>query len=231
MKGKTKAFRTGHRILGRCLVASALLLAEVPAVSAHPFAFDTAKMLGFKVVTAEDGAMDANDMMVIEYNGLIVFPMAENLREIWTEIRKSNRFQRVVLRLNSPGGTDADGLEVIGVLREMRAQIRLITLVNEHDLCASMCVPVYLRGETRYAGPATSWMFHGAAKALSNIPNLATTQRYFDLFKERRRKLHRFPIRPRLCDVARHLLDLRLRIGREIKHHHQAPAELAASGS
>src|SRR5262249_1530812 len=125
------------------------------------------------------------DMAGIEYDGPIVFPMAENLREIWTEIRKNNRFQRVVLRLNSPGGTDLDGLEVISVLREIRQQVRLITVVNEHDLCASMCVPVYLQGEIRYAGPATSWMFHGAAKDLSNIPVLAPTLRYFDLFKER----------------------------------------------
>ena len=48
-----------------------------------------------------------------------------------------------------------------------------------------MCVPIFLQGEMRYAGPATSWMFHGAAKGLSNIPSLPATQRYFDLFKER----------------------------------------------
>jgi ATP-dependent protease ClpP protease subunit len=178
--------RASASMLGWCLVAGALLLAGVPAAGAHPFSFDTAKMVGFKVVTAEDGAMKATDMAVIEYTGPIVFPMAENLRQIWTEIKTSKRFHRVVLRLNSPGGTDIDGLDVISVLREMRQQVRLITLVNEHDLCASMCVPIYLQGETRYAGPATSWMFHGAAKALSNVPSLAATQRYFDLFKERK---------------------------------------------
>jgi hypothetical protein len=156
----------------------------IPAL-AHPFGFDTDKMIGFKVVTAEDGAMTATDMVVIEYSGPIVFPMAQNLREIWTDIRKSSRFQRVVLRLNSPGGTDLHGLEVIRILREIREKAQLTTLVNEHDLCASMCVPIFLQGEKRYAGPATSWMFHGAAKSLSNIPSLPPTERYFDLFKER----------------------------------------------
>src|SRR6266536_3054325 len=172
------------RILGG-MATSAFLVAGAPQAGAHPFSFDTAKMTGFKVVTAEDGAMTATDLVVIEYEGPIVFPMAENLREIWTEIKKNNRFHRVALRLNSPGGTDLHGLEVIDVLREMRQQVRLMTVVNEHDLCASMCVPIYLQGDVRYAGPATSWMFHGAAKAMSNIPSLAPTERYFDLFKER----------------------------------------------
>jgi hypothetical protein len=183
--GKTKRCPVSTRSLRRVLAVGALLLVGAPVAGAHPFAFDTAKMVGFKVLTAEDGAVTAKDMAVMEYDGPVVFPMAENLREIWGEIKKSSRFHRVVLRLDSPGGTDLHGLEVIGVLREMRHEVRLITLVNEHDLCASMCVPIYLQGEMRYAGPATSWMFHGAAKGLSNIPNLAATQRYFDLFKER----------------------------------------------
>src|SRR5262249_31310474 len=161
------------------------LVGASASAGAHPFSFDTAKMIGFNVVTAEDGMMSATDLVVIEYKGPIVFPMAENLREIWSEIRKNARFERVALRLNSPGGTDLHGLEVIGVLREMRQQVRLMTVVNENDLCASMCVPIYLQGDTRYAGPATSWMFHGAARELSNIPVLAPTLRYFDLFKER----------------------------------------------
>jgi hypothetical protein len=167
------------------IAACAFLVAGAPQAGAQPFAIDTAGMTGFKVVTAEDGAMAAKDLVVIEYDGPIVFPMAENLREIWTEIKKTSRFHKVALRLNSPGGTDLHGLEVINVLREMRGQVQLMTLVNEHDLCASMCVPIYLQGDVRYAGPATSWMFHGAAKALSNIPSLPATLRYFDLFKER----------------------------------------------
>ena len=185
MKSSTRWRRASSRILGSCIAASAFLVSGAPTVAAHPFAFDTTKMVGFKVVTAEDGTMSATDMVVIEYVGPIVFPMAENLKAIWTEIRKKSRFQRVVLRLNSPGGTDLHGFEVISVLREMRRQVRLITLVNEHDLCASMCVPIFLQGDIRYAGPATSWMFHGAAKGLSNIPCLPATERYFDLFKER----------------------------------------------
>ena len=75
------------RLLGG-IAACAFLVAGAPDAGAHPFAIDTARMTGFKVVTAEDGAMAATDLVVIEYDGPIVFPMAENLREIWTEIKK-----------------------------------------------------------------------------------------------------------------------------------------------
>ena len=34
-------------------------------------------MVGFKVLTAEDGAMDARNQVVIEYAGPINFPMAD----------------------------------------------------------------------------------------------------------------------------------------------------------
>jgi hypothetical protein len=179
-----KWFGACSRILSG-IAASVLFAANAATPAAHPLDLDTAKMIGFKVLTAEDGAMSAKDLVVIEYDGPIAFPMAENLRAIWDEIKKNSRFQRVALRLNSPGGTDVHGLEVIDVLREMREKVRLMTVVNEHDLCASMCVPIFLQGDVRYAGPATSWMFHGAARNLSNVPVLAPTLRYLDLFKER----------------------------------------------
>lgn len=139
-------------------------------------------MVGFNVVTAEDGAMDAKDMVVIEYTGPIDFPMAVNLREIWNEVSKNDLFQRVVLRLNSPGGTEADGEEVIAVMREIRERVTLMTLVAEHDLCASMCIPIFIQGEIRHASPASAWMFHGATRRMSNIPSLSMTMRYLDYF-------------------------------------------------
>ena len=62
-------------------------------------------MIGFEVLTAEDGAMDNRGMVVIRYKGPIAFPMAENLQAIWAEIRKNARFEQVILELDSPGGT------------------------------------------------------------------------------------------------------------------------------
>ena len=154
-------------------------------------------MTGFKVVTAEDGAMAATDLVVIEYDGPIVFPMAENLREIWTEIKKSSRFHKVALRLNSPGGTDLHGLEVIGVLREMRQQVQLMTLVNEHDLCASMCVPIYLQGDRALCAARRLRGCFTVRQSLEQYPEPAGDAALLRSLQgaRHRRKLHGVPAR------------------------------------
>lgn len=156
-----------------------------PFAEAHPFAFDEAGMVGFRVLTAEDGAISATDLVVIEYEGPIAWPMAENLRAIWSEIRASPRFRRVLLRLNSPGGADIHGMEVIAILSEMREHVALSTVVEQGEVCASMCIAIYIQGDIRYASPASAWMFHGASRAMSNIPSLSVTTDYFDLFRAR----------------------------------------------
>lgn len=166
-------------------LAAGLAATGWQSASAHPFAFDTSRMVGFKVVTEEDGAMDDRSMVVIEYDGPIAYPMADNLRTIWDAIRTDDRFERVVLRLDSPGGSDVQGEEVIGILAEMRGRVSLATLVGEGDLCASMCIPIFLQGDDRHASPVSAWMFHGASRRTSNVPSLAATLRYFGLFRER----------------------------------------------
>lgn len=169
------------------VVAASICLFSVPGPAvANPFSFDSATMEGFRVLTAEDGAMQATDLVVIEYSGPIVLAMAENLRLIWDEIKVNRRFARVALRLDSPGGTDTAGKAVIDVLAEIREHLALSTIVEQTDVCASMCVAVYIQGERRYASPASAWMFHGACRAMSNVPSLALTMKYFDHFHERR---------------------------------------------
>jgi hypothetical protein len=95
-------------------LALAIAASPGPAV-AHPFAFDTAKMVGFKVLTAEDDAMSADDMVVVRYDGPIAFPMAANLREIWSEIARTPPVQNNCVPAEQPWwhaergrGCDAD---------------------------------------------------------------------------------------------------------------------------
>ena len=146
--------RNCRQSLAALTLAAGLLTAGATTSHALLFSFDLSKMVGFEVLTAEDGAMEATDMVVIKYDGPIAFPMAKNLQAIWSEIQKNSRFRTVVLRLNSPGGAQAEGEEVISILREIRQHVHLLTLVGEHDLCASMCVPIFIQGETRFASPA-----------------------------------------------------------------------------
>lgn len=130
----------------------AALLCSSTAIGAEPFAIDTSGMPGFTIVTAEDGRMSAQDMVVIEYEGPIAYPMAQTLRSIWEQIRQSGRFARLVLRLNSAGGVGTHGEEVIELLDEIRDELTLNTLVADNDLCASMCIGIFVQG--RAASPA-----------------------------------------------------------------------------
>lgn len=161
------------------------LIITAPALPARAFDFDTSQMPGFEILTAEDGAMESRNMIVVKYDGPIAPPMAGNLRAIWDEVRMHTRFEKFALRLNSPGGVDAHGMEVVGILQDIRRHMSLATLVAEQDLCASMCVAIFIQGETRYASPASAWMFHGASAVPGAVPSLQMTMRYFELFEER----------------------------------------------
>lgn len=160
-------------------------IAMASSVHAETFNVDRSQMSGFEILTADDGAMEATNMVVVKYDGDIAPPMATSLRAIWDEVRRRSRFDRFVLRLNSPGGVDTHGVEVIEILAEIRERMTLVTLVAEHDLCASMCIALFVQGETRYASPASAWMFHGASAYPGSPPSLGMTMRYFELFRER----------------------------------------------
>ncbi len=159
--------------------------AQVASAEAELFAFDTSKMSGFDVLTSSDGVVSDPKTVVVKYSGPIIAAMAVDLRVIWREIDRQNRFDKVVLRLNSPGGIDTEGMEVIAILAEMRRTVSLVTVVAERDLCASMCVAIFIQGDSRYASPASSWMFHGASTRRGGVPNPVMTRNHFNLFRDR----------------------------------------------
>ncbi len=70
-----------------CLAVATLGAAAIwssAALGAEPFEMDTSGMAGFEVVSSEDGRVSDREMVVIEYRGPIAYPMAENLRAIWS---------------------------------------------------------------------------------------------------------------------------------------------------
>jgi ATP-dependent protease ClpP protease subunit len=71
--------------------------------------------------------------------------------------------QKMVLILNSPGGSVEEGERVIDVLRDIRLTHRLETAVFQGATCASMCVPIFLQGRERYAAGSSLWVFHEAS--------------------------------------------------------------------
>jgi hypothetical protein len=75
---------------------------------------------------------------------------------------------RVVLLLDSAGGQVEEGDRVIQILNEAKQTHRLVTEVLDGNLCASMCIPIFLQGDDRLAARASHWIFHEAAKPGAN---------------------------------------------------------------
>jgi ATP-dependent protease ClpP protease subunit len=98
----------------------------------------------------------------IAWSGPIVPGMADYLRAALDQYGTASH--RVVLFLNSDGGEVDEGDRVIHVLDGIKPTHRLITAVLDGNLCASMCVPVFLQGDHRLAGRTSRWIFHEAAK-------------------------------------------------------------------
>jgi len=82
--------------------------------------------------------------------------MSERVAAAFDRYKADRR--RLVLILNSPGGSIEHGRKVVAAIR---ARDRAIdTLVQKAGVCASMCVPIFLAGAKRMADPEAYFMFH-----------------------------------------------------------------------
>jgi ATP-dependent protease ClpP protease subunit len=88
--------------------------------------------------------------------------MADYLRAALDTYATSSH--RVVLFLDSVGGQVEEGDRVIHVLDEIKQTQHLITTVFNDKVCASMCIPIFLRSDDRLAARTSLWLFHQAAK-------------------------------------------------------------------
>jgi ATP-dependent protease ClpP protease subunit len=126
---------------------------------------------------------EAAGTLVLRWSGEVRAPMA---RLIAAAVEDSAA-PRVVLELHSPGGAIAEGKFVIAALDEIAAARDLETRVAAGDLCLSMCVPIFLRGERRIAGASARFMFHEPQSY-----NAITDERVETPQFERRRTSERF---------------------------------------
>ena len=121
------------------------------------YTFDVSVYMGSGKLTVQADPADERTV-ILKWRGEIAPPMQAKLAEAFKEHR--NRTERFVLSLSSPGGSVGHGGAVIRLLREIRRSHKLETEVEGSGTCASMCVPIYLQGETRRATPRSRWMFH-----------------------------------------------------------------------
>jgi hypothetical protein len=108
----------------------------------------------------------ADGTLEIEWSGLIVAGVADELRA--SVAKYGTALKRVVLFLDSAGGQVDEGDRVIAVLNEIKQGHRLATVVPHGKLCASMCIPIFLQGDDRFAARASLWIFHEASQPQAN---------------------------------------------------------------
>ena len=101
------------------------------------------------------------DRVVLAWSGPIETPMRDDIAAALARLAADRR--RLVLTLNSPGGSIEQGRAVMTALRAEAQRRPIDTLVENGAVCASMCVPIYLLGARRMADPAAHFMFHEAS--------------------------------------------------------------------
>jgi len=99
------------------------------------------------------------DRIVLGWSGPVQEPMSERVGAAIDRYKADRR--RLVLILNSPGGSIEHGRQVVATIRARNRAID--TMVQKEGVCASMCVPIFLAGSRRIADPDAYFMFHQAS--------------------------------------------------------------------
>ena len=92
--------------------------------------------------------------IVLGWSGPVQEPMSERIAAALDRFKFDQR--RLVLILNSPGGSIEHGRKVVTAIRARAID----TFVQKAGVCASMCVPIFLAGANRMADPEAYFMFH-----------------------------------------------------------------------
>lgn len=111
-----------------------------------------------RLVIMEDAARDA---LILSWSHEVGAPMTRRFEEAYKDYGRD--VSKFVIELNSPGGAVAEGKRMVQLLERMARSHEVETRVDENAFCLSMCVPIYLKGETRSAAPSSRWMFHEPA--------------------------------------------------------------------
>jgi ATP-dependent protease ClpP protease subunit len=96
------------------------------------------------------------DRIVLGWSGPVHEPMSERVAAAFERYKSDQR--RLVLILNSPGGSIEEGRKVVAAIRARDRGID--TFIQKAGVCASMCVPIFLAGTERMADPEALFMFH-----------------------------------------------------------------------
>ena len=141
---------SGARLLGMVLgIGCAVLAAANSGSGTKPF-----------VDKPKFAVREEPTRIVLTWSGPVAEPMRDDVVAALDRFKADRR--RIVLALNSPGGSIAHGRTVAAAIHNASQAHLIDTLVEQGGVCASMCVPIYLAGAQRLAHPAARFMFHVA---------------------------------------------------------------------
>jgi hypothetical protein len=167
MMRTTDGAATGRRLLQTAAILASLVTAWATPVSADaPVLPDKAATTqatplakpGERVRLTVAPSASRADSVVFTWRGRIEGGMADAIAQAF-EVHKATT-TRILLTIDSGGGSVAEGRRVIAVLERIKLTHDLDTYVKAGSTCGSMCVPIYLQGEKRYAAPSSLWLFH-----------------------------------------------------------------------
>jgi hypothetical protein len=143
-----KSASTASVLLLAALALVALLLIQVSPATAEP------EQGELKVEQLKPGSSS----VVLSWRGKVAAPMAAQIRDAFE--RHRHQGTRIVLTLDSGGGSVAEGERFIEVLRRIKETHHLTTAVTQGQKCGSMCVFIYVQGHERVGALTSAWLFH-----------------------------------------------------------------------
>jgi ATP-dependent protease ClpP protease subunit len=125
--------------------------------------------------------IDKKEKTIVLIEGLIRAPLSEEFQKL---IKEVDLKKQIELRLDSVGGSIYETQKLINTLDDLKNNnTGLTTRVDQGSMCASSCVPLFVQGQSRLAGNASSFMFHGVALyAVTNIPGEKDTKIMIDTY-------------------------------------------------
>lgn len=135
------------------------------------------KFLGVFNVSTLTVEQNDNKVMAIRVSDFIVSPMANEMQELLINVPNH---KGVVLIFNSQGGSVTEGEKIIEILESHKKRgLTINTVVENGAVCASMCIPIYMQGQKRYAGARSTFMIHGVYLGLQrHTPDIDQTKSY-----------------------------------------------------
>jgi hypothetical protein len=144
--------------IGSLISLVAIAVAALLATPVRPASADEVGQGRLRVKLTTSGS----EILVMSWQGPIAAPMATQISEAF-EARRSHA-TRVVLILDSGGGSVAEGERVIDVLGRIKQTHQLMTAVDHGHKCGSMCVFIFVQGHERVGALTSAWLFHEVSR-------------------------------------------------------------------